>query len=173
MSITMINVGQPHPLWKPQADAGGAFNDDLGLVVIGLPSPTHAEMDEFKSLGRFGLMKHRRISVYTLVFGQAILVSTPYHASLIGRVDAPAPTGAGEHKLLVLCLVDAPTGETASLRASTISPHLTKMLQHHVCQEVANPISLGDVVRDFQDWKSTYPTPRSVIRASTWCRLGD
>ena len=118
-------------------------------------------------------MKHRRISVLTLTFDSTICLSAPYHASHIGRDDAPSLADAGEHKLLNLCLVDAPTGEVVSMRASTISPHVTALLQRHVCQQAANPISLNDFLSDVRDWDSTYPTPRSVIRASTWCRLGD
>ena len=173
MSITMINIGQPHPMWRPQARGGASFNDELGLFVIGLPDPTPAEKTEFQGPGRFGLMKHRRISVFTLMFGSTIRLSTPYHASHIGRDEAPTLAGTGEHRLLNLCLVDAPTGEVVSMRASTISPHVTAMLQRQVCQHVANPISVNDFLGDVQDWDSTYPTPRSVIRASTWCGLGD
>lgn len=173
MSITMINVGLPHPMWRPQAEGGASFNDDLGLLVIGLPNPTPAESHEFQGPGRFGLMKHRRISVLTLTFGSTICLSAPFHASHIGRDEAPSLAHTGEHKLLNLCLVDAPTGEVVSMRASTISPHVTAMLQRHVCQQVANPISVNDFLSEVQDWDSTYPTPRSVIRSSTWCRLGD
>jgi len=173
MSITMINVGLPHPLWKPQAESGGAFNDDLGLLVIGLPQPTPDEVEAFQGPGRFGLMKHRGITIYTLIFGSIICISTPYHASLLRRPEKPSLAGAGEHKLLTMCLVDAPTGEVIAIRTSTISPHVTAMLQQHVCQQVTNPISQNNFLGNFQDWDSTYPTPRSVIRASTWCRLGD
>ena len=173
MSVTMINVGCPHPLWHPQADAGAAFHDDAGLFVVGLPRPTREEMDAFQGPGRFGLMRHRSILVLTVLFADAIRLSTPYHASLISRDAAPSLSGVGEHKLLNMCLVDAPTGVTVSMRASTISPHLTKMLQRHVCQQFENPISLSDYKREIHDWDVTYPTPRSVIRASTWCKLGD
>ena len=173
MSITMINVGLPHPLWRPQAECGAAFNDDARLLVVGLPKPTPEEVEAFQGPGRFGLMKHQGISVYTLLFGSTFCLSTPYHASLIGRDEMPSLAEAGEHKLLTFCLVDAPTGATIALRASTISPHLTAMLQRHVCQQFANPISKNDFLGDVKDWNSTYPTQRSVIRASTWCQLGD
>lgn len=173
MSFTTISVGLPHPMWRPQAVPGAAFDDELGLFVIGLPNPTTAEIEEFMGPGRFGLMKHRRISVATLTFGAVICLSTPYHASHISRDETPTPADAGEHKLLQLCLVDAPTGETISMRASTISPHVTAMLQRHICQQFTNPISLNEFLEDVHDWDSTYPTERSVIRASTWCRLGD
>lgn len=173
MPFTMISVGLPHPIWQPQADSGATFDDELGLFVIGLPDPTTEEIKEFQGPGRFGLIKHRRISVVTLNLGPAIGLSTPYHASLISRDEAPTLAGSGEHKLLQLCLVDAATGETVSIRASTLSPHVTAMLQRHVCQQFADPISMDDFLADVQDWDSTYPTPRSVIRASTWCRLGD
>jgi hypothetical protein len=173
MSITMINVGLPHPLWRPQAKCGAAFNDDTGLLVIGLPKPTCEEIAAFQEPGRFGLMKHRDIFIYTLLFGTTFCLSTPYHASHISRDETPSLAGVGEHKLLMMCLVDALTGETISIRTSTLSPHLTAMLQRHVCQQVANPISPNDALGDFQNWNSTYPTQRSVIRASTWCQLGD
>ena len=173
MSITMINVGQPHPLWRPQAESSAAFNDDLGLLVIGLPKPTREEIAAFKEPGRFGLMKHRDILIYTLLFGTTFCISTPYHASLVDRDETPTLARAGEYKLLTFCLVDAPTGQTISLRASTISPHLTAMFQRHVCQQFVNPISMSDVDRDFKDFLLTYPTTRSVIRASAWCQLGD
>jgi hypothetical protein len=173
MSVTWISVGLPHPMWRPQKHGGAAFNDELGLFVIGLPSPTVEEVSEFQGPGRFGLMRHRRISILTLTFGSTICLSTPYHASHVGRDEAPTPAGTGEHKLFNLCLVDAPTGGTVSMRASTISPHVTAMLQHHVCQQFANPISMDELLADRQDWDSAYPTPRSVVRASTWCRLGD
>lgn len=173
MSITMINVGQPHPLWRPQAEYGAAFNDDLGLLVIGLPKPTREEIATFQGPGRFGLMKHRDILIYTLMFGTNFCISTPYHGSQLSRYETPSFAGVGEHKLLTMSLVDALTSETNSIRVSTLSPHLTAMLQHHICQQVANPISPNDFLGDFQNWNSTYPTQRSVIRASTWCRLGD
>lgn len=173
MSFTMISVGLPHPMWQPQADPGATFDDELGLFVIGLPDPTTEEIKEFQGPGRFGLMKHRRISVITLTLGAAIRLSTPYHASLISRDEAPTLADTGEHRLLQLCLVDAATGMTISMRAATLSPHVTAMLQHDVCQQVANPISLNDFLGDVHDWDSTHPTPRSVIRASMWCRLGD
>lgn len=173
MSITMISIGLPHPMWRPQAEGGASFNDDLGLLVIGLPKPTPEEVETFQGPGRFGLMKHRHISVFTLMFGSTICLSTPYHASHIGRDEAPLLAGVGEHKLINLCLVDAPSGEVISMRASTLSPHVTSMLQRHICQQVTNPIPLNDFLGDVQDWNSTYPTQRSVIRASTWCQLGD
>ncbi len=173
MSLTMISVGLPHPMWRPQAEGGASFNDDLGLLVIGLPKPTPTEVEAFQGPGRFGLMKHRRISVFTLMFGSIVRLSTPYHASHIGRDEAPSLAGAGEHRLLNMCLVDAPSGEVISMRASTLSPHVTAMLQRHICQQFANPISLNDFSGDLQDWDSSYPSSRSVIRASTWCQLGD
>lgn len=173
MSFTTISIGLPHPMWQPQAVPGATFDDELGLFVIGLPNPKTEEIEEFQGPGRLGLMKHRRISVLTLTFGAAICLSTPYHASRVSRDEAPTPAGTGEHRLLQLCLVDAATGMTVSMRAATLSPHVTAMLQHDVCQQVANPISLNDFLRDVHDWDSTYPTERSVIRASTWCRLGD
>jgi len=173
MSITMINIGLPHPLWRTQAESGAAFNDDTGLLVIGLPKPTPEEAEAFQGPGRFGLMKHRGISIYTLMFGTTFCISTPYNASFIRRDKTPSVAGVVEHKLLMMCLVDALTGETISIRTSTLSPHLTAMLQRHVCQQVANPISPNDAVKDCQNWNSTYPTQRSVIRASTWCQLGD
>ncbi len=173
MSVTMINVGNPHPLWSPQKSAGAAFHDDSGLFIVGLPAPTHEEMDAFQGPGRLGLMKHRRILILTLLFGHAVRLESPYHASLTDRLAAPSLSRAGEHRLLNLCLVDAPTGETVSMRASTISPHLTEMLQRHICRQVANPISMSDFESDLQDWDAAYPTSRSVIRASTWCKLGD
>jgi len=173
MSITMINVGQPHPLWTPQADAGLCSSDDLGLFVLGLPNPTKTQIGEFQGPGRFGLMKHRRISVLTINFGSTISRTAAYHASLVDRDETPTLARAGEHKLLTFCLVDAPTGETISLRTSTISPHLTAMFQRHVCQQFVNPISMSDVHRDFKDFLLTYPTEQAFIRASTWCQLGD
>lgn len=65
MSITMINVGLPHPLWKPQAESGGAFNDDLGLLVIGLPQPTPDEDESPNRLLGLGAvargLRHREV----------------------------------------------------------------------------------------------------------------
>ena len=90
MSITMINVGQPHPLWRPQAECGAAFNDDLGLLVIGLPKPTREEIAAFQEPGRFGLMKHRDILIYTLLFGTTFCISTPYHASQLSQYETPS-----------------------------------------------------------------------------------
>lgn len=173
MSVTKIEVGTPHPMWTPQLHPGATFDDDIGLFVAGVINPSDRDLKEFEGPGRFGLMRHRQIAVFTLVLGEAIDFSVPYHTSFVSRVDPPVQVEADERRLLHFHLVDAASGETLGIRASTVSPHLTKVMQQLLQRQSVNDLSEQSFLTDVQHWDTTYPTPRSVRRASTWSRLGD
>ncbi len=172
MSITMLRVGNTHPMWIPQSLPGAVFNDDIGMFVIGMTKPELRNVAAFEDRGKFGIMCHRRISVMSLIIGDVIDVSVPYHASLVDRDTPPSPVIGSDHRLLSFCLVDAPTGTIIDMRASTISPHLTKVLDKTVRAQIASPISEEDFIGDARDWTRAYPTARSVRLASTFSKLG-
>lgn len=173
MSITKIEVGSPHPMWKPQLLPGATFDDDIFLFVAGIINPSDRDFKEFEGPGRFGLMRHRQIAVFTLVLGEAVCFSVPYHTSFVSRVYPPVKAKGDQRRLLHFHLVDAASGETLGIRAATVSPHLTKVIQQLLQRQSVNDLSEQSFVADAQHWNTTYPTPQSVRRASTWSRLGD
>jgi hypothetical protein len=173
MSVIRLYIGDLHPMWSPLSEGGAFFNDESSHLVIGIGNPNSDEVDAFQGLCRFGLMKHQRISIITLKFGESFTISTPYHASAIYRSGLPEPLLVGERQRLSLYLVDAETGEIVSMRASSINPRLTKALHHQISQQKENPISAEEFGRDAKDWISMFPSPAVTFRASTWCYLGD
>lgn len=172
MSITMLRVGNTHPMWVPQSLPGAVFDDDIGMFVIGMTKPEPRNIAAFEGRGKFGIMCHRRITVMSLIMSDVIDVSVPYHASLVERDAPPSAVIASGRRLLSFCLVDAPTGEIIDMRASTISPHLTKVLDKTVRTQIASPISEENFIDDARDWARAYPTARSVRLASTFSKLG-
>lgn len=172
MSITTISIGDKLPIWIPQPRAGATFNDDVGIFVAGFPRLQPSQIAAFDGAAKFGIMQHRQIAILTLVIGDVLDTSVPYHASLITRDEPPSPVSDAEHRLLFFCLVDSMTAEVANLRAATISPHVSGILYRTVRSQVANPISEEDFIADAQDWNNTYQTARSVRRASSFSKLG-
>ena len=172
MSGTLISVGNPHPMWLPQCDPGAVFDDDIGMFVVGLPHVSSVTVEEFQGPGRLGYMRHRSIIVLSLILGEVIDFSVPYHASLVERCSPITDFGPGEHRLLQFCLVDASSGETLAMRASTVNSHLSGLLAKAFHEQVANPIAKADFITDTESWNDTYPTGRSARQASTFSRLG-
>jgi hypothetical protein len=172
VTITAISVGEVMPLWTPQPSPGAAFDDELGMFAVGLPEIEATTVKNFFSPGKLGLMRHRTLIILTLVVEGVIDVSMPYHASLISRMEPPAGAHLKEHRLLKFCLVDAPTGVVRAIRASTVDPRLTNLLQTALCRQVQAPIAPMEFLDDVLDWNHCYPTPRAVRRASTFSRLG-
>jgi len=172
MSVTKISLGQPHPMWTPQYDPGGVFDDDIGIFVVGLPYVSTTTVEEFQGPGRFGYMRHRDIVVLSLILGEVIDISVPYHASLVTRYSSIAEFGPNEHRLLHFCLVHSSTGETMAIRTSTVNPHLSGLLSKAFREQVANPLSEAKFIDDARSWNKSYPTGRSVRRASSFSHLG-
>jgi len=173
MSISIIEAGLPHPMWTPQLVPGAVFDDDIGVFVLGVTNPSRRDLEEFHGSGRLGVMPHRRIAVFSIVLGRAVDFSIPYHASLVSHTEPPELFEGQERRLLHFHLVDAITGETLQTRASTVSPHLSKVMQRILRRQATEHLPQAGFLTDVQHWNKTYPTPQSVKRISTWSRLGD
>jgi len=172
MSEVILAIGEPHPMWLSQETGGAVFNDDISHFVIGFERPTSAAIATFQSQGKMGVLRYKGLLVITLNFGSMISVSFPYHASLAQRYDRPSLHSKGEQHLFTFALVNSMSREIISLRAATISSFVSEIINRTILEQLDMPITEIEFEKLAIDWNRQYPTGSSVIRISSFSKLG-
>jgi hypothetical protein len=169
--LSVLSVGEVHPMWYPSAGSVGDLSPACNHVMVSLPRLTERERASFHEQGRGGFFTYRGIVVLVLEW-DFLQMTIPYHDNIIGETDKFERTAPNEHRLLTMALVHAETGEVSGLRASTLSRHVTFELQKQLDRHALEAITSEQFVEIGTSLNNANLSPSEVRRRAISGRLG-
>ncbi len=177
----LYKVGEPYVAGVASLPERGEYNFRAGQheLVLCLPNLTEAEIrDVQKGQAEFALVTYPEVIFFLYRFGDAVTWSdAPYcwHRVPVEQRQLPPASGNPEARaLLQVVLVDAASNRIRALRALTLSPQFTRMLEAAIAVQATNPARPGDYEARIDAVCRLYPNSAALLEVAVdRCRGGE